>query len=430
MKVLLLNQCFWPDVVATGQQLTMLARRLNERGHQVTVITSRRGYDNPAQIFAKRERLQGIEIFRISSLGLGKASRWRRALNFGSFLLTCAGRLLLTPRQDVVVALTSPPLISWIGSVFTQIKGGRLVFWTMDINPDEAFAAGWLKENSLTGKFLARLLKSSMDRAAAIIALDRFMKDRIVAKGVDAAKIEVIAPALDDGVHRDEEGREAFRRQNDLTDKFVVMYAGNHSPCNPLDTLLQSAAALRAHHDILFLFVGGGSALGSVKTFAEEHGLTNIRCLPYQPYEKLSALLSSADLHVVVMGDAFRGILHPSKIYNILAVGTPFLFIGPDESHVSDLIAGARYTGPAMLANHGESPQVAQMIADFSQRAVTDSHPASCELEAFDPDAVYARFINVIERAGAASSAIAPIDAPARASESQTDSKVRSILES
>jgi hypothetical protein len=168
---------------------------------------------------------------------LGKSSRWRRALNFGSFLLTCAARLFLTPRQDVVVALTSPPLISWIGAVFTRLKGGKLVFWTMDINPDEAFAAGWLKENSLTGQFLSRLLKSSLDRAAAIIALDRFMKDRIAAKGVDTAKIEVIAPALDDGVHYDEEGREAFRQQNDLTGKFVVMYAGNHSPCNPLHTL-------------------------------------------------------------------------------------------------------------------------------------------------------------------------------------------------
>ena len=418
MKVLLLNQCFWPDVVATGQQLTMLARRLSDRGHQVTVITSRRGYDNPAMTFAKHEHLQGIEIFRISSIGLGKSSRWRRALNFGTFLLTCAGRLLLTPRQDVVVALTSPPLISWIGAVFTRLKGGQLVFWTMDINPDEAFAAGWLKEKSLTGQFLSSLLKSSLDRAAAIIALDRFMHDRIAAKGVDATKIEVIPPALDDGVHYDEKGREAFRQENDLTGKFVVMYAGNHSPCNPLNTLLKSAEALKTHRDILFLFVGGGSALGSVRTFAGTHGLTNIRCLPYQPYEKLSALLSSADLHVVVLGDAFKGIVHPSKIYNILAVGSPFLSIGPDESHVSELIAATGYNGPAMLANHGESQKVAQMIAEFSQKGAGELRPANCQLDAFDADAIYARFISVIERAGAESSAVAPMDAPARASES------------
>lgn len=418
MKVLLLNQCFWPDVVATGQQLTMLARRLNERGHQVTVITSRRGYDNQKVIFPRRESLQGIEIFRISSLGLGKSTRWRRALNFGSFLLTCGGRLFLTPRQDVVIALTSPPLISWIGSIFTRFKGGKLIFWPMDLNPDEAIAAGWLNENSLAARFLSRLLKTSMDGAAAIIALDRFMKERIAAKGVDPAKIEVIAPARDDGVYYDEEGREAFRRQHHLTDKLVVMYAGNHSPCNPLDTLLESAEALKSRDHILFLFVGGGSALGTVRTFAEKRGLKNIRCLPYQPYEKLSALLSSADLHVVVMGDAFKGILHPSKIYNILAVGSPFLFIGPAECHVSDLIAGTSYTEPAMLANHGESQKVANLIAEFSQRPAQESRPASCQLEAFDADNVYSRFINVIERLGAESSDIASIEAPARATES------------
>jgi len=399
----------------------MLARRLSERGHQVTVITGRRGYDNPKLVFAKRERFQGIEIFRISALGMGKASRWRRALNFGSFWLTCTGRLLLTPGQDVVIALTSPPLISWIGSVFTWLKGGKLVFWPMDLNPDEAIAAGWLKESSLTARFLTRLLKSSMDRAAAIIALDRFMKEHIAAKGVDATKIEVIAPARDDGVRYDEKGRETFRRQNHLTDKFVVMYAGNHSPCNPLDTLLESAEALKSRDDILFLFVGGGSALGQVKAFAERRGLTNIRCLPYQPYEKLSALLSSADLHIVVMGDAFKGILHPSKIYNILAVGSPFLFIGPDECHVSDLIAATTYNAynvRARLANHGESEKVANLIAEFSLTSAPEPRPQGCQLDVFDADNIYARFINMIENVGAESSAIASIEAPARASES------------
>ena len=387
------------------------------RGHQVTVITSRRGYDNQKLIFPQREQLQGIEIFRITSIGLGKASRWRRALNFGSFLLTCAGRLLLTPKQDVVIALTSPPLISWLGSVFTRLKGGKLIFWPMDLNPDEAIAAGWLKENSLAARFLSRLLKTSMDRAAAIIALDRFMKERIASKGVDAGKIEVIAPACDDGVRYDEEGREAFRRQHDLTDKFVVMYAGNHSPCNPLNTLLEAAAALKDRDDILFLFVGGGSARGEVRTFAETRRLTNIRCLPYQPYEKLSALLSSADLHVVVMGDAFKGILHPSKIYNILAVGSPFLFIGPGECHVTDLFAGMSKADGAMLANQGESQKVAQMISDFAQRGIPRSRVAIGELDLFAADAVYARFVNVIEHAAAASSAVAPIETPAQASE-------------
>src|SRR5258708_3124933 len=144
MKVLLLNQCFWPDVVATAQQLTDLARALAERGHQVTVMCSDRGYDDQQLRFPRRERRHNIEIVRVRSLRAEKNARWRRVVNFGSFLIACAFRLFTIPRQDVVVALTSPPLISWLASWFKRLKGGRMLFWVMDLNPDEAIAAGWL----------------------------------------------------------------------------------------------------------------------------------------------------------------------------------------------------------------------------------------------------------------------------------------------
>ena len=53
MKFLLLNQTFHPDVMATGQYLTEVALRLAERGHEVTVVTSRRAYDHPERKFPK-----------------------------------------------------------------------------------------------------------------------------------------------------------------------------------------------------------------------------------------------------------------------------------------------------------------------------------------------------------------------------------------
>src|SRR5258706_11564708 len=85
MRFLLLNQTFHPDVMATGQYLTEVALRLVERGHQVTVITSRRAYDQPATQFPAREIWRGVHILRIGSSGFGKDSRWRRAADFASF---------------------------------------------------------------------------------------------------------------------------------------------------------------------------------------------------------------------------------------------------------------------------------------------------------------------------------------------------------
>src|SRR5207302_3410895 len=104
-------------------------------------------------------------------------------------------------------------------------------------------------------------------------------------------------------------------------------------------TLLRAALELREETDIAFAFIGGGSEFETVRQFAARHNLTNIRMAPYQPLEELSASLSAADLHTVVMGDPFVGTVHPCKIYNILGVGAPVLCIGPEASHLADILA-------------------------------------------------------------------------------------------
>jgi glycosyltransferase involved in cell wall biosynthesis len=360
LKILLLNQCFYPDVVSTAQHLTDLATSLVSRGHEVTVIASDRGYDDPAIRFKRRERWAGIDIIRIPAASFGKSSKWRRALNFGSFLLLCSLRLLVLRRFDVVVALTSPPLISFLAALFVKLKGGSFCFWVMDLNPDEAIAAGWLEQNSATSRVLQRMLNYSLHVASRTVVLDRFMKERVVAKGVDALRVAIVPPwSHDDTVVYSAAGREAFRRQHGFVDRFVVMYSGNHSPCHPLDTLLVAARALP---EIAFCFVGGGSEQAKVR----EAGLSNVKCLPYQPLNELSNSLSAADLHVVVMGEEFVGIVHPCKVYNVLSIGAPVLYIGPEPSHVTDI---ASQHGQFFMSRHGDVDAVVKAIVEARQHA-------------------------------------------------------------
>jgi glycosyltransferase involved in cell wall biosynthesis len=403
MKVLLLNQCFWPDVVSTAQQLTDLGTALAERGHDVTVIASDQGYDNPRLRFPRRELWQNIKIIRIRAIAGGKRRRWQRAVNFGSFLVLCALKLATCPRQDVVVALTSPPLISWLAATFTRIKGGRLVFWVMDLNPDEAVAAGWLKENSWTARFLALLLRKSLRQSSKIVALDRFAAERIAAKGIPREQIEIIPPwSLDDSVRYDPEGREAFRSAHGLSDKYVVMYSGNHSPCHPLDTLLAAAERLKNRTDIAFYFVGGGSEQRKVSEFAVGNSLANVHCLPYQPLAELSASLSAADLQVVVMGEGFTGIVHPSKVYNILAIGSPFLYIGPRESHVVDIAVRLGDESKVKLALHGEVEVVSEYIVSGADDRRSIGRRPPLLAQEFSKSALVPRLIEVLESWSAA----------------------------
>jgi glycosyltransferase involved in cell wall biosynthesis len=401
MKVLLLNQCFHPDHVATAQHLTDLALELVKRGHELTVVASSRGYDNPDIRYPVREKWRGIDIRRIWTPGLGKKAKWRRLVDFAIFWGNAARILLFLPRHDVTVCLTSPPLISALGTLVATIKGGAVVPWVMDLNPDEAVAAGWFKAGGMAERLLTFIQNWSFRRASRIIALDRFMADRLKAKGVASEVIHTDAPwSHDQAISYNVAARDAFRAEHGLTGKFVVMYSGNHSPCHPLDAVLAAADELKTDGQIHFLFVGGGSEFKKVQAFARDKALRNITCLPYQPMEKLSGSLSAADLHLVVMGDPFVGIVHPCKIYNILTLGIPFLFIGPGASHGSDLALRLNDPAHGRLARNGDVAGIVSQIHDAKALGQRQVNNAARKLGAeFSHAVLCPRLAQVIEQA-------------------------------
>jgi glycosyltransferase involved in cell wall biosynthesis len=224
------------------------------------------------------------------------------------------------------------------------------------------------------------------------------MKQRITQKGIPEEKIRIIPPwAHTEAVTFDSSGRENFRRQHNLTDKFVVMYSGNHSLCHPLDTLLGAAALLANNERIVFCFVGGGGEYQKVQRFAEQNKLKNIVCLPYQPLSQLSSSLSAADLHAVVMGNPFVGIVHPCKIYNILEIGSPVLYIGPDTSHVVDVISKLEDRAHVCAVRHGDVAATYGYI--LAQAAVGNRRlqRVTALTKTFSHDALLPEILEVIE---------------------------------
>ena len=397
---------FYPDVVSTAQHLSDLAVALAENGHEVTVVTGRRAYDDPEKIFPAQETWRGVRIFRVFSTRFGKQAKWRRAADFASFIFFCCARLACLRRQDVIVALTTPPLISFIGAWRAKLWRVRFCYWVMDLNPDEAVAAGWLRANSFMGKMLERMSRFSFRRANGIIALDRFMRDRIMAKGIAPEKIAVIPPwSHDSEVRFDAAGREQFRAAHGLQDKFVVMYSGNHSPVHPLDTLMAAAERLKDDKSIAFCFIGGGSEFRRVQRWAEEWGKAEsgkqkaeILCLPYQPLAQLSGSLSAADAHAVVMGDAMLGLVHPCKIYNILAVGAPVLCIGPKSSHITEILYRLREDYPWASCPHGDTENAADQIVGLMDRARNGARQVPAEVaSAFSKGVLLPSLIAVLE---------------------------------
>jgi hypothetical protein len=121
-------------------------------------------------------------------------------------------------------------------------------------------------------------------------------------------------------------------------------------------------------------------------------------CLPYAPLEELAGSLSAADLHVVVMGNAFAGLVHPCKVYNILSVGAPILYIGPEPSHVTEILARAEGQQLWGAAAHGEVQQVVSHIHRIRQAGLKRTGNEFGRLAAeFSKDRGLTRLVAVME---------------------------------
>ena len=336
--LLIFSQTFLPDPASVGQHMADVARAMVARGHRVIVYTSDRGYDDPSLQYPPYEIMDGIEVRRLPWSSFGKQSIWSRLLGLFGFATQCAIAGLL--REDIsgVLFSTSPPLIGAVGAFVGIARRVPVGYWVMDLNPDQLIALGKLKATSWRARVLLRLNRFILIHSAIVIALDRFMESRIRAIQPDANMIVIPPWPHEDHSADDIDANKAFRALHGLTDKFVIMYSGNHTYSNPLTTLLQAAEQLKNDDRIMFVFIGGGVAKGEVEDFARIHALPNILCLPYQPFEELPASLAAADVHVVSLGSSMVGIIHPCKIYGAMAVNRPILYLGPSPSHITDLL--------------------------------------------------------------------------------------------
>lgn len=361
--LLIFTQVFVPDPASVGQHLYDVALEMHRRGFRVRVYTARRGYDDPSQVYKAKENINGIEVRRLPFSSFGKSTFFTRALGTLSFQVQAMLRGVFTGHLAGIFFSTSPPLIGFAATVVRMFRTIPIAYWAMDLNPDQLIAIGKLTHDSPTAAFLESANRMILKNASLIIALDRFMAKRIESRVKVDKKLVIIPPWPHQScVKPIAHEQNPFRAKYNLAGKFVVMYSGNHSPSNPLTTLLAAAERLREDPDIRFMFIGGGTMKKSLEEFVRERKLPNVICLPYQPMESLQFSLSAADLHVVSLGPRMAGIIHPCKVYGAMAVGRPVLYFGPKPSHISDLLEAATF---GARVEHGDVDRAVAAIREL-----------------------------------------------------------------
>jgi glycosyltransferase involved in cell wall biosynthesis len=398
---LVISQVYVPDPASVGQHVADAAEEMARRGHRVVVFTSARGYDDPARTYPSREIRNGVDVRRLPLSSFGKSSLALRLIAQSFFLAQAIVRGAFLRGLGGVLVSTSPPFCGIAGVVLKALRRAPFTYWIMDLNPDQIVATGGLKSGSLPVRVFEALNRLVLKRADEVVVLDRFMAERVAKKAAIPARVEVLPPwPHQDRLDAVARADNPFRSEHAPPGTRVLMYSGNHTPTNPIGTLLDAMERLQDEPRLLLLCVGGGDGKREVEERIRR-GARNIRSLPYQPLERIRFSLSAADAHVVSIGDGVVGIVHPCKIYSAMSLGTPVLSLGPSPSHLSQLVQGL---GIGWHVAHGDVERAEQVLRrilempDGELRAI-GARARDAMATLFSRAELLRRFADILERA-------------------------------
>lgn len=333
MRVLLLNLYYPPDTSATAKMAETVAKAIVSK-HDLTVLSGRPSYDpterRPWHIY-QTDDCGGVRVIRVGSTDYSRVQMKRRVFNYLSYVLLAVPRAVFLP-CDVILAMTDPPFEGIVGAFVAMLKNKPYVYNIRDMYPDMA-VGGSIVRPGLLARLWEKLHRWAMRRATTVIVLGNDMRNRILSKGIDPARVVIIRDGVEilaSNPTDETPDAEVVRAIRDGFD-FVLLHAGNLGFYGAWSTLIEGAHKL-ASDRVGLVFVGDGAQKENLVRAAA--GASNVRFLPFFPAGRISSVLSAADAHVITVKRGLEGVVVPSKMYGILAAGKPIVAVAPKECDV------------------------------------------------------------------------------------------------
>jgi colanic acid biosynthesis glycosyl transferase WcaI len=352
-RILLYTLVFSPDGVSTAILVSELMTELQALGYEVSVLTTVPHYNRDSVAEAKQplhkkmfglyyvSDYHGIKVIHVpmsrkeERVG-GRFLDYMR-FHFWSLLLG----LFLIGRCDVVIAPSPPLTIGIVGWLLARLKGAKFVYDVQELYPALMLQVGMLTEDHWLYKVFLRLEKLVYTLSDHIAVITPYFKKAVVATGTPPNKVTVIPNFVVLDFEPNLSKSNPLAQELGLTDKYVVLYAGNIGMTHSFDTIIEVINRVRDVPDIHFLVVGDGVRRKYVEEQAAKHNLSNLTMLPWQPLEQMGNIYGTANLGLVPLMTGTAKTTIPSKIYTIMASGLPVLLSVDTDSDMVTLVQEA-----------------------------------------------------------------------------------------
>jgi len=358
LRILLLNLYYPPDTSATAKMAHTVVDAICVH-HHVTVLCGRPSYDpaerRPWRLY-QTENAGLVRVIRAGSTAFPRFNMKKRLINYLSYVWLAVPRALFLD-CDAVVVMTDPPFMGIVGAFVAMLKRKPCAYNIRDLYPDMA-VGGDIMRRGLLARAWERMHRWALRRAKCVIVLGEDMRARIIAKGVDPARVVVIR----DGVEPPKATEPLLPLDPEIVRvirggfSFVLLHAGNLGFYGAWNTLITAARKL-ANDGVGLVFVGGGAQRAQLEIAAS--GAANIRFLDYFPSNKIPSVLAAADAHIVTVKRGLEGVVVPSKMYGILAAGKPIVAVAPKET---DVVSLGEKQGFAVAADPDKPAELVKVI--------------------------------------------------------------------
>jgi glycosyltransferase involved in cell wall biosynthesis len=330
MKVLYFDPKFLTPRHAAPTRAYSIARRLVERGHDVTMVARDPRWlavapTAPPGLLARRERVDGINVIWLRIPYEQRFSKSKRLVSYSAYMLAASAASLRLGKPDVVYA-SSTPLTSGVPGAFaSRLRGVPFVFELQDLWPAVPAALGFVSPG-LELALAERVERGLYARADRLVVCSEAVVSALAERGIPREKLVLVPNFADTDLFGPDKRDEGFRRAHGLEGKFVAVYAGAMGASNGVYQLADAALALKRAGDesIRIVAVGDGSEREALERRAQDEGLDNVVVLPPVPREDVPGLVGSSDVTLTVFApNPALELNSPNKFFDSLAAGRP-----------------------------------------------------------------------------------------------------------